>query len=241
MINPSDIGNTLLRGTDGSEMPPEDIPRRTVKQIIIDAFNLPSQATSYRQVAPLKCPKCGALWLFWPKEQSGAEMDTISVRMRTCSFCDNARVIDLKPLGKHAIHPATQPEPSAQSNALQAERDKAIEESNAARRLTSHVEDMFSEAMTQITQALYLQHGATLPEIIAECENLSRLAQRASDTDAAAFHILTFPNKAAKLRPYTTLDEAKRAAEEEASARGRASVIKIIANVDLQPVWSDAK
>ena len=55
-----------------------------------------SHIQNIRCVKPLECPKCHALWLFWPKEQSGFVTDTLSVKSAThCNYCENARADQL--------------------------------------------------------------------------------------------------------------------------------------------------
>lgn len=54
-----------------------------------------------RPVMPLMCPKCNALWLFWPKEQSGFEEDTLNMRaLKSCDFCEHANIDQLQSLNR---------------------------------------------------------------------------------------------------------------------------------------------
>jgi len=56
-----------------------------------------------RPVTPLTCPKCGALWLHWPKEQSGFEHDSLNMRgAKSCNFCEHASADQLKSLNRVA-------------------------------------------------------------------------------------------------------------------------------------------
>ena len=60
-----------------------------------------SHIQNIRCVKPLECPKCHALWLFWPKEQSGFATDTLSVKSAThCNYCECARADQLVPLDR---------------------------------------------------------------------------------------------------------------------------------------------
>lgn len=54
-----------------------------------------------RPVTPLICPKCNALWLFWPKEQADVEYDSLNLRSeKSCDFCEPAGVEQLKSLNR---------------------------------------------------------------------------------------------------------------------------------------------
>jgi hypothetical protein len=55
-----------------------------------------------RQVTPLECPECSALWLFWPKEQSGMDHDSLNLRSsHSCNYCENANYYNLRLFGKN--------------------------------------------------------------------------------------------------------------------------------------------
>lgn len=42
-----------------------------------------------RPVTPYQCPKCHALWLHWPKEQTGWDTDTLNLRSeKSCDHCE---------------------------------------------------------------------------------------------------------------------------------------------------------
>lgn len=44
----------------------------------------------------MRCPKCEAIWVYWPKEASGFKSDTLQLlAFRSCSFCDHASSKDL--------------------------------------------------------------------------------------------------------------------------------------------------
>lgn len=50
-----------------------------------------ADTVTYRPVTPLVCPQCHALWLFWPKEQSGLARDSLNLRSpAACDYCENA-------------------------------------------------------------------------------------------------------------------------------------------------------
>lgn len=65
-----------------------------------------------RPVTPYQCPKCYALWLHWPKEQSGFEMDTLNCRSADhCHYCEKGGVEQLQRLERvPATLAAPQPE-----------------------------------------------------------------------------------------------------------------------------------
>ena len=67
-----------------------------------------------RPVTPYTCPKCHALWLHWPKEQTGFSKDTLNCRSsKWCDYCEKA---DLAQLERLERTPATLtvPEPPVQ-------------------------------------------------------------------------------------------------------------------------------
>jgi hypothetical protein len=67
----------------------------------VGAATMSTQFMPVRPVAPLECPQCRALWLMWPKEQSGMPYDTLNLRGgASCSYCETATATDLRPLGK---------------------------------------------------------------------------------------------------------------------------------------------
>lgn len=58
-------------------------------------------AEPVRPVTPLRCPKCYALWLFWPHEQSGFGQDTLSLQgTKSCEYCEPAGSAELEPLNR---------------------------------------------------------------------------------------------------------------------------------------------
>lgn len=67
-----------------------------------------------RPVTPYTCPKCHALWLHWPAEQSGFGMDTLNCRSADhCHYCEKGGVEQLERLERvPAVLKAPQPAPS---------------------------------------------------------------------------------------------------------------------------------
>jgi len=58
-----------------------------------------TQQAEVRPVTPYTCPKCHALWLHWPAEQSGFGMDTLNCRSTThCDYCEKGGVEQLERL-----------------------------------------------------------------------------------------------------------------------------------------------
>jgi hypothetical protein len=44
-----------------------------------------------RPIKTLWCHTCGALWLFWPKEVTGMDTDSLNLRSeKSCSSCEPA-------------------------------------------------------------------------------------------------------------------------------------------------------
>lgn len=42
-------------------------------------------------VRPLSCHKCHALWLFWPKERTGQNHDSLNLQStHSCGYCESA-------------------------------------------------------------------------------------------------------------------------------------------------------
>ncbi len=59
----------------------------------------PAPQQEARPVTPYTCPKCHALWLHWPAEQSGFGMDTLNCRSTThCDYCEKGGVEQLERL-----------------------------------------------------------------------------------------------------------------------------------------------
>ena len=100
--------------------------------------------------------------------------------------------------------------------------------------------------LDQVRHALDLSPAASSMDILAEIENLSRLADRAIQIGArdavnGPYIIISDPRGCAGI--YPTIDEARTAAEDTAirSTSGRAAIVSVVAEVELVPQWSDAK
>lgn len=58
-------------------------------------------STEVRPVTPYECPKCRALWLHWPKEQTGQATDSLNLRSdKSCNHCEPAGVDGLQRLDR---------------------------------------------------------------------------------------------------------------------------------------------
>lgn len=76
------------------------------------------KALNIRCVQECTCGRCGALWLFWPKERSGFEQDTLNLKSPTsCQYCERAPFAGLDKLRRLHDHPlvAAQPVPSKEA------------------------------------------------------------------------------------------------------------------------------
>lgn len=97
----------------------------------------------------------------------------------------------------------------------------------------------------QIRHALDIGPASSGTDILAEIENISRLADRpappaAQNERAGQYIIISDPRGAAGT--YETLDEARKFAESTArrSTFGRSAIVSVVAEVELVPQWSDA-
>ena len=98
----------------------------------------------------------------------------------------------------------------------------------------------------QIRHALDIGPASSGTDILAEIENISRLADRtappaAQNERAGPYIIISDPRGAAGT--YETLDEARKFAESTArrSTFGRSAIVSVVAEVELVAQWSDAK
>lgn len=114
----------------------------------------------------------------------------------------------------------------------------------AAARLQLHQASSrgYANFKATICNTLDLNTAASSMEILAEVENISRLADRATHTPAPSgpYIIISDPRGAAGT--YETIDEARPFAESTArrSTFGRSAIVSVVAEVGLVPQWSDA-
>ena len=264
-IKPSstDIGNTLLRGTDGREEP---IPT-PVKAVINDALK--------------PCPEIDATTQEMA-DQAEIAYQTLSEALGLTpeQMCDMT-LTDLAATAAALLEermPDADAELLAKANRTMGERmDEVIELLQQAhvpfadaiandKHLTSNVAaivaelngeqnrvitmrdnmDAMANTLTEIRRILDIHPGDDHSAIIAEIENVSRLANRAIQIGArdavnGPYIIVSDPRGCAGI--FEDMTEARKAAE--TIARGaigcRAAIVKTVAEVSLQPVWSDAK
>lgn len=82
-----------------------------------------ADTVTYRPVTPLVCPQCQALWLFWPKEQSGLPHDSLNLRSpAACDYCENATADQLHRMERvgaklEASHPVLEQQARALADA----------------------------------------------------------------------------------------------------------------------------
>lgn len=100
--------------------------------------------------------------------------------------------------------------------------------------------------IAQIRTTLDIGPASSGIDLLAEIENISRLADRtappaAQNERAGPYIIISDPRGAAGT--YETLDEARKFAESTArrSTFGRSAIVSVVAEVELVPQWSDAR
>lgn len=116
-------------------------------------------------------------------------------------------------------------------------------ESREQFRLRATAEETLGNAINQLARTLDIQPGATMADILAEVENISRLADRASqigarDTVNGPYVVITHVHSG----EINDMAIARKKAElvAQSSTSGQAAVAQIIASVTLTPKWSDA-
>lgn len=195
-VRPSNVdhGNTLLRGTDGSEEP---IPA-PVKAVINDALK--------------PCPEIDAVTQEMADQAEQAyEALAAALSLTPNELCE-LQLVDLSELVVNSLK-------NEIKNRMQAQ-------------------EALGNGLNQIRRALDINTGTTLSEIVAECENLSRLTQRIADAPQGPYLVITSHIG----EPLACLDKAKKRAENIAlsSTAGSAAIVRAVAEVEMKPVWSDA-
>lgn len=113
-------------------------------------FEVANQQAEVRPVTPYTCPKCHALWLHWPAEQTGFGRDTLNCRSADhCHYCEKAGVEQLQRLERTpaALH-APQPSPTAQpAPATQAVSDDLRDRLVAISEAIANQDDRAAQAM----------------------------------------------------------------------------------------------
>ncbi len=106
------------------QMAPEqaaDFVRREREFAAAQADGKPGKA---RPVTPYTCPKCHALWLHWPSEQTGFGEDTLNCRsVKWCDYCEKGGVEQLERLERV---PAVLAAPPAQTPVAEVTRAAGV-------------------------------------------------------------------------------------------------------------------
>ena len=121
-----------------------------------------------RPVTPYTCPKCHALWLHWPAEQTGFGRDTLNCRSADrCHYCEKAGVEQLQRLERipAALH-APQPSPMAQAAPAAGAVAGSDDLSGTLRRLDSKELAAWVDRGMALSEnlAMYVQADCTLRE-----------------------------------------------------------------------------
>lgn len=120
----------------------------------------PAPKQEARPVTPYTCPKCSALWLHWPAEQSGFGRDTLNCRSTThCDYCEKGGVEQLQRLERvPAVLAAPQPSPAAQV-------DRADAVNLARNTLTQHDRAITKKGVRVLAEAVLSMDAAlTTPQ-----------------------------------------------------------------------------
>ena len=130
--------------------------------------NTATQQAEVRPVTPYTCPKCHALWLHWPAEQTGFGRDTLNCRSADhCHYCEKAGVEQLQRLERipAALH-APQPSPMAQAAPAAGAVAGSDDLSGTLRRLDSKELAAWVDRGMALSEnlAMYVQADCTLRE-----------------------------------------------------------------------------
>lgn len=262
-LPPSDSGNTLLRGTDGREVP---IPT-PVKTVINDALKpcpeidaVTQEMANQAEIAYHTLSEALGLMPVQLCDMTLTDLaDAAAARLEeqlpppdaTQLAKANRAIIERMNEVIATLHKAHVPFADAIANdkylagnvaaivaELNGEQDRVIAMRDSM--------DAMANTLTEIRRILDIHPGDDHSAIIAEVENISRLADRAIQIGAreavnGPYIIVSDPRGCAGI--FDDMDEARKAAE--TIARGaigcRAAIVKTVAEVSLQPVWSDAK
>lgn len=260
----SDIGNTLLRGTNGSEEPMPDAPR--ISAVINDALKpcpeidavtqeMANQAEIAYQVLSealgLTPEQMSDLTLADLAATAAARLDDQPPPADVAMLASANRELSMR-MAKviAALHKAPVPFADAIDNdqylvsnveAIVAELIGEQIKASEQRQTTIGLQHLIA----QIRATLDLSPVASSMDILAEIENISRLADRAMQIgarDAAngPYIIISDPRGCAGI--HETIDEARTLAEGIArrSTSGRSAIVSVVAEVELVPQWSDA-
>lgn len=262
-----DIGNTLLRGTNGSEEPMPDTPASPVRAVINDALKpcpeIDAVTREMADQAEIAYQVLSEALNLTPEQLSELAVAVLATTAAT-------RLEDQPPPADVAMLASANRELSMRMAKVIAALHKApvpfADAIDNDQYLVSNVEAIVAELigeqvraselqeiviglrtlLDQVRHTLDLSPAASSMDILAEIENLSRLTDRdiqpgARDATQGPYIIISDPRGAAGI--YETIEDARPHAESTArrSTFGRAAIVKTVAEVSLQPVWSDAK
>lgn len=204
LTGPAGSGNTLLRGTDGSETAPDYIDAAKTMQIINGALK--------------PCPEIDAITREMA-DQAEQAYETLAQHLGIETTALSLMDLVNKTICSHITL-------SENASTLTAERDFLSVRSNGQATL-----------LGDICRAIDLSTYSTGPEILAEVENVARLAQRNIELEKLPYVVITHVHS----EEISDLAKAKRKAESVAdhSSEGHAAIARVVASVRLKPVWSD--
>lgn len=260
-----DSGNTLLRGTNGSEEPMPDAPR--ISAVINDALKpcpeidavtqeMADQAEIAYQVLSealgLTPEQMSELTLTDLAATAAARLDDQPPPADVAMLASANRELGMR-MAKviAALHKAPVPFADAIDNDqhLVSNTEAIVAELIGEQVRASELQEVvigLRALLDQIRHALDLSPAASSMDILAEIENISRLADRATQTGArdavqGPYIIISDPRSCAGT--YETIDEAKKHAARMAyrTTTGRAAIVQTLAEVTLVPQWSDAQ
>lgn len=258
----SDIGNTLLRGTNGSEEPMPDAPR--ISAVINDALKpcpeidavtqeMANQAEIAYQVLSealgLTPEQMSELTLTDLAATAAARLDDQPPPADVAMLASANRELGMR-MAKviAALHKAPVPFADAIDNDhyLVSNVETIVAELIGEQVRASELQEVvigLRALLDQARHALDLSPAASSMDILAEIENISRLADRATQTGArdavqGPYIIISDPRGCAGI--HETIDEARKLAEGIArrSTSGRSAIVNIVAEVAMVPQWS---
>lgn len=260
-LSPSDSGNTLLRGTDGREEP---IPT-PVKTVINDALKpcheidaVTQEMANQAEIAYQTLSEALGLMPVQLCDMTLTDLaDAAAARLEE----------QLPPPDATQLAKANRELSMRMAKVIEALHKAPVLFADAIdndKYLVSNVETIVAELigeqvraselqgvviglrtlLDQVRHTLDLSPAASSMDILAEIENLSRLTDRAIQIGArdavnGPYIIVSNPHGCAGI--FDDMDKARKAAESTArsSTAGRAAIVKTVAEVSLQPVWSE--
>ena len=262
-----DTGNTLLRGTNGSEEPMPDTPASPIRTMINDALKpCPEIDAVTREMAD----QAEIAWQVLSEALGLTPEQMSELTLTDLAATAAARLEDQPPPADVALL-------ASANRAISLRMAEVIEALHKApvpfaeaidndQHLVSNVEAIVAELIGEQVQAseyrqtiiglhhlldqirgtLDLSPAASSMDILAEIENLSRLTDRAiqigaRDATQGPYIIISDPRGAAGI--YETIEDARPHAESTArrSTLGRAAIVNVVAEVALVPQWSGEK